>query len=96
MYGNINVIQWCIEDGIGSFFWQHDWGSGGKLHPRANIHQKAKWTGVIDGVTVDVNNVYSADWGQWTPGRRGPGFTLGDLGSSQLSSRFDWRALLPK
>ena len=68
----------------------------GKLHPRANIHQKAKWTGVIDGVTVDINNVYSADWGQWTPGRRGPGFTLGDLGSSQLSSRFDWRALLPK
>lgn len=96
VYGNINVIQWCIEDGIGSFFWQHDWGSGGKLHPRANIHQKAKWTGVIDGVTVDINNVYSTDWGQWTPGRRGPGFTLGDLGSSQLSSRFDWRALLPK
>ncbi|WP_256478236.1 DUF1906 domain-containing protein [Corynebacterium stercoris] len=68
VYGNYNVIQWCIEDGIGSFFWQHDWGSGGRIHPRTTIHQKAKWTDTIDGVQVDINNVYSADWGQWTPG----------------------------
>ncbi|MEH0146872.1 DUF1906 domain-containing protein [Corynebacterium sp. Q4381] len=68
VYGNYNVIQWCIEDGIGSFFWQHDWGSGGKIHPRTTIHQKAKWTAVIDGVQVDVNNVYASDWGQWVPG----------------------------
>lgn len=68
VYGNYNVIQWCIEDGIGSFFWQHDWGSGGKIHPRTTIHQKAKWTAVIDGVQVDINNVYASDWGQWVPG----------------------------
>ena len=24
---------------------------------------------VIDGVTVDINNVYATDWGQWTPGQ---------------------------
>ena len=68
VYGNYNVIQWCVEDGIGSFFWQHDWGSGGKIHPRTTIHQKAKWTAHIDGVLVDINNVYAADWGQWVPG----------------------------
>lgn len=69
VYGNYNVIQWCVEDGIGSYFWQHDWGSGGKLHPRANIHQKAKWVTTIDGVQCDINNVYTPDWGQWQPGR---------------------------
>ena len=67
VYGNYNVIQWCIEDGIGSYYWQHDWGSGGKLHPRATIHQKAKWQTHIDGHLCDINNVYAADWGQWQP-----------------------------
>ena len=70
VYGNWNTIQWCVQDGIGSYYWQHDWGSGGKLHPRANIHQKAGWQVTIDGVKCDVNNVYTADWGQWQPGQR--------------------------
>lgn len=69
VYGNWNVIEWCIRDGIGAFFWQHDWGSGGKIHPRTTIHQKAKWQAYIDGVQVDINNVYASDWGQWTPGQ---------------------------
>ncbi|SES02174.1 hypothetical protein CCYS_04725 [Corynebacterium cystitidis DSM 20524] len=69
VYGNWNVIEWCVNDGIGSFFWQHDWGSGGKIHPRTTIHQKAKWQAYIDGVQVDINSVYAADWGQWTPGQ---------------------------
>lgn len=71
VYGNYNTIQWCIEDGIGTYFWQHDWGSQGKLHPRANIHQKAGWKKHIDGVECDVNNVYTTDWGQWQPGQSG-------------------------
>ncbi len=70
VYGNWNVIQWCVQDGIGSYYWQHDWGSGGKLHSRANIHQKAGWQVTIDGVLCDVNNVYTADWGQWQAGGR--------------------------
>lgn len=69
VYGNYNVIQWCVQDGLGSYYWQHDWGSQGKLHPRANIHQKAKWVTTIDGVQCDINNVYTADWGQWKPGQ---------------------------
>jgi len=73
VYGNYNVIDWAIQDGIGTFFWMHDWGSGGKIHPRTTIHQlPASKQKVIDGVTVDINNVYARDWGQWTPGQAAP------------------------
>lgn len=69
IYGNYSTIDWAIQDGLGSYFWQHDWGSNGKIHPRTTIHQKAKNQQDIDGITVDVNHVYAADWGQWTPGQ---------------------------
>lgn len=72
VYGNYNVIDWAIADGIGTYFWMHDWGSGGKIHPRTTIHQLPQSRQkVIDGVTVDINNVYASDWGQWTPGQSG-------------------------
>lgn len=79
VYGNYSTIEWCIQDGLGSFFWQHDWGSNGMIHPRTTIHQKAGYQATVDGVTVDVNNVYAADWGQWTPGQAttGTGTTTG-------------------
>ncbi|WP_217702896.1 DUF1906 domain-containing protein [Corynebacterium sp. Marseille-P4321] len=94
VYGNYWTIAWCLEDRIGSYFWQHDWGSQGKIHPRANIHQVARWQAHIDGVQVDINNVYAADWGQWTPGSGptpAPTLTFDDVnrliqGSSQMSS----------
>ncbi|WP_291313466.1 DUF1906 domain-containing protein [Corynebacterium sp. UBA2622] len=69
VYGNYNVIQWCVDDGIGSFFWMHDWGSGGKVHPRAQLHQVSKRQARIDGIECDINEVLAADWGQWTPGQ---------------------------
>lgn len=72
VYGNWNVIEWCVQDGIGTFFWQHDWGSAGKLHNRTTIHQVAGWQVYVDGVEVDVNAVYAADWGQWVPGQAAP------------------------
>ena len=72
VYGNYYTIAWCLEDGIGSYFWQHDWGSRGKVHSRANIHQVAGWQANIQGVQVDINNVYTSDWGQWTPGQASP------------------------
>lgn len=68
VYGNYYVIDWAIADGIGEYFWMHDWGSHGLIHPRTTIHQKAKWRDVISGVEVDINNVYASDWGQWKPG----------------------------
>lgn len=72
VYGNYNTIDWAIADGLGSFFWQHDWGSQGQIHSRTTIHQKAGLQENIGGVTVDVNNVYASDWGQWTPGQPAP------------------------
>src|SRR5699024_12753960 len=65
VYGNYNVIEWASNDGIGSFYWMHDWGSGGTIHPRTTIHQlpQSKQR-TIDGVVVDINNVYAQDWGQ--------------------------------
>lgn len=93
VYGNYYTIAWCLEDGIGSYFWQHDWGSRGKVHPRANIHQVAGQQGYIEGIQVDINNVYASDWGQWTPGQASTltNMTPADWstllqGSSQLSS----------
>ncbi|MDU0478134.1 DUF1906 domain-containing protein [Staphylococcus chromogenes] len=68
VYGNYNVIEWATQDGLGEFFWMHDWGSNGQIHPRTTIHQKARWQANIDGVEVDINNVYAHDWGQWKPG----------------------------
>lgn len=69
VYGNYNVIEWATQDGLGEYFWMHDWGSGGKIHPRTTIHQLPQsQQRVIDGITVDINNVYAKDWGQWLPG----------------------------
>lgn len=68
VYGNYHVVEWCTQDGIGEFFWMHDWGSGGRIHPRTTIHQlPERQQRVIDGVTVDINHVYATDWGQWIP-----------------------------
>lgn len=47
----------------------HDWGSGGKIHPRTTIHQLPQnKQQTIGGVVCDINNVYAHDWGQWKPG----------------------------
>ena len=63
VYGNYNVIDWAIQDGIGPFYWMHDWGSGGRIHARTTIHQlpQSKQR-TIGGVVVDINNVYAQDW----------------------------------
>lgn len=75
IYANYGTIDWAIQDGLGSYFWQHDWGSNGQVHPRVNLHQEAGNTENIDGIEVDVNDVYTEDWGQWTPGQAAPSTT---------------------
>ncbi|MDO4631647.1 MAG: DUF1906 domain-containing protein [Corynebacterium sp.] len=76
IYANYGTIDWAIQDGLGSYFWQHDWGSNGQVHPRVNLHQEAGNTENIDGIEVDVNDVYTEDWGQWTPGQAAPATTV--------------------
>lgn len=81
VYGNYNIIEWASRDGIGPFYWMHDWGSNGKIHPKTTIHQLPQSRQqTIENVIVDVNEVYASDWGQWTPGSKQPG--IQDLSST--------------
>ena len=81
VYGNYNIIEWASRDGIGTFYWMHDWGSNGKIHPKTTIHQLPQSRQqTIENVIVDVNEVYASDWGQWTPGSKQPG--IQDLSST--------------
>lgn len=81
VYGNYNTIEWASQDGIGTFYWMHDWGSNGKIHPKTTIHQLPQsLQQTIENVIVDVNEVYASDWGQWMPGSKQPG--IQDLSST--------------
>lgn len=81
VYGNYNTIEWASRDGIGRFYWMHDWGSNGKIHPKTTIHQLPQSRQqTIENVIVDVNEIYASDWGQWTPGSKQPG--IQDLSST--------------
>lgn len=73
IYGNYNTIDWAIADKIGQFFWQHNWGSQGKIHPAIHLHQVQIDKGKVGGVGVDINHVYKANWGQWQAGKAAPG-----------------------
>ncbi|WP_010542433.1 DUF1906 domain-containing protein [Dietzia alimentaria] len=67
VYANAPTIDWCRGRNLGEYFWQHDWGSAGRLSQAANIHQKAGKQAYVGGVLSDINDVYSLDYGQWWP-----------------------------
>ncbi|HHX84234.1 MAG TPA: Tat pathway signal sequence domain protein, partial [Actinomycetales bacterium] len=67
VYANAPTIDWCRQRGLGQYFWQHDWGSGGRLNPAATLHQKAGRQWAVGGVMSDINDVYALDFGQWWP-----------------------------
>ena len=66
VYGNSKTIDWALQDGLGSYFWQHNWGSpGGYTHPAANLHQVEIDKRNVGGVGVDINNICKPQFGQW-------------------------------
>ena len=66
VYGNSHVIEWALQDGLGSWFWQHDWGSPqGFVHPAAHLHQFEIDARQVAGVGVDLNNILKPQFGQW-------------------------------
>ena len=66
VYANSRTIGWALDDGIGSYFWQHNWGSpGGIAHPAANLHQVEIDSRKVGTVGVDVNNILTPQFGQW-------------------------------
>ena len=66
VYGNSKVIDWALQDGLGSWFWQHNWGTPrGFVHPAAHLHQFEIDAREVAGVGVDLNNILKAQFGQW-------------------------------
>lgn len=66
VYANSKAIDWALQDGLGSYFWQHNWGSPkGFTHPAANLHQVEIDKRSVGGVGVDINQVLKPQFGQW-------------------------------
>lgn len=65
IYANAPTIEWAVDAGLASWFWQHDWGTPrGYLHPAAHLHQ-IPGQRRVGGVEVDVNTILKARYGQW-------------------------------
>lgn len=78
IYGGVNELGWAIADGVVGasstpghrWAWQTRAWSGGKRAPGAVLFQREVVTAsdpgfVIDGVSVDVDDVLAPDFGQW-------------------------------
>jgi hypothetical protein len=66
VYANSKTIDWALQDGLGSYFWQHNWGSPqGFTHPAAHLHQIEIDKRSVGGIGVDINHVLKARFGQW-------------------------------
>jgi hypothetical protein len=66
VYGNSKTTEWALHDGLGSYFWRHNWGSpGGRTHPAAHLHQVEIDKRHVAGVGVDINNICKPQFGQW-------------------------------
>jgi hypothetical protein len=78
IYGGVNELGWAIGDGVVGasttpgyrWAWQTKAWSGGKRAPGAVLFQREVVTAtdpgaVIDGVSVDVDDVLAPDFGQW-------------------------------
>ena len=66
IYGNSTTIDWALQDGLGSWFWQHVWGTPqGYIHPEAHLHQFEIDARSVAGVGVDLNDILKPQFGQW-------------------------------
>jgi hypothetical protein len=66
VYANSKTIEWALQDGLGSWFWQHNWGSpNGFTHPAAHLHQVEIDKRKVAGIGVDLNNIMKPQFGQW-------------------------------
>lgn len=65
VYCNAPTIDWCRGRNIGTYYWQHGWGSGGRIHPLATMYQRPGALTTVSGIDCDINDVYSGNYGQW-------------------------------
>lgn len=69
VYCNAPTIDRALDAGVGRFFWQHDWGSDGRIHDAAHLHQRSDPRSkgrTVDGVGIDLDTILKADYGQWS------------------------------
>lgn len=66
VYANSPTIDLAVAAGLGSWYWQHDWGTPeGYVNPAAHLHQFEIDDRTIDGIGVDLNNALTAEFGAW-------------------------------
>ena len=68
IYCNYTCIDWALEDGLGTYFWQHGWGrpSADVIHPAAHMVQYEIDKHSIGGTGVDLNQTLKENHGQWS------------------------------
>jgi hypothetical protein len=64
-YAGFYPLRAQRDAGVTSWEWQPRAWSGGQWEPRVNIRQVG--TAIVGGVEVDVNEAWTADYGQWRP-----------------------------
>nr|WP_206038123.1 DUF1906 domain-containing protein [Rhodococcus sp. HNM0569] len=66
VYANSVTIDLALVAGLGSWYWQHDWGTPeGYVHPAAHLHQFEIDERSVDGVGIDRNSILKSAYGQW-------------------------------
>ncbi|WP_067893063.1 DUF1906 domain-containing protein [Nocardia vaccinii] len=66
VYANAPTIELARVSGLGTYFWQHDWGTpAGFVHPAANLHQFQINKCTLDNISVDLNTILTRNYGQW-------------------------------
>lgn len=66
VYANSPTIDLAVAAGLGSWYWQHDWGTPeGYVNPAAHLHQFEIDDRTIDGIGVDLNNILTPEYGAW-------------------------------
>lgn len=66
VYANSPTIDLARIAGLGSWYWQHNWGTPkGFVHPAAHLHQFEIDKRAVDGIGVDLNDILKSEYGQW-------------------------------
>lgn len=86
IYANADTIDNAIQDGVATWFWQHNnlgYPVAHPHHPAAHIHQIRIDSDMVAGIGVDINVTLKDDYGQWSksaapvdPSRPGTGVVV--------------------
>ncbi|WP_280393030.1 glycoside hydrolase domain-containing protein [Nocardia wallacei] len=86
IYANADTIDNAIQDGVATWFWQHNnlgYPAAHPHHPAAHIHQIRIDSDMVAGIGVDINVTLKDDYGQWSksaapvdPSRPGTGVVV--------------------